>query len=73
MCFGDSPDPPPPPAAPPPPPPTLDQAAPDTSAGKNTDQIIGNAEGVKKYRTTGLGIDKGGSPAATPTGLGIAS
>jgi hypothetical protein len=72
MCFSDSPDPPPPPAAPPPPPPTLDQAAPDTNK-KDSSEVIGNAEGVKKYRTTGLGISSGSSSTGTTTGLGISA
>jgi len=71
MCFSDSPSPPPPPAVPPPPPPTLDQAAPDKST-KQSDGVIGNAEGVKKYRTSGLGIEKStAASSGTSTGLGI--
>lgn len=70
MCFADSPDPPPPPALPPPPPPILDQAAPDT-AKRQGSEIVAEAKGVKKYRTSGLGIDKAAAPG-TSTGLGIA-
>lgn len=71
MCFGDSPPPPPPPASPPPPPPVLEQPAPETAAKTPSEDMTGQAQGMKKYRTD-LGIKNSGASAGTSgTGLGI--
>lgn len=72
MCFSnDPPPPPPPPAAPPPPPPVLEQAAPETGSPTAGEDAQNQAQGVKKYRTTSLGIPSTGSTGSTNSGLGI--
>lgn len=70
MCFGGN-DPPPPvtPAAPPPPPPVLEQVAPDTAAPTDSESQTAAAQGVKKYRSSALGIDTA-IPTAASTGTG---
>lgn len=75
MCFGSN-DPPPPatPATPPPPPPVLEQAAPETQAPSASDSENAGAAGVKKYRSSALGIGGATNSAASPgtsSGLGI--
>ena len=72
MCFGgDSPPPPAPPPPPPAPPPVLEQAAPQTSAPKQSDNLANQAAGTKKYRTSMLGISTADSGSSS--GLSIPS
>lgn len=72
MCFGgDSPPPPAPPPPPPAPPPVLEQAAPQTSAPKQSDNLANQAAGTKKYRNNSLGISAADSGSSS--GLSIPS
>ena len=70
MCFGGDSEPPPPPPPPPAPPPVLEQAAPQTSAPKQSDNLANQAAGTKKYRSSSLGISGG---AESGSGLSIPS
>lgn len=70
MCMGGSKAPPPVvPATPPPPPPVLEQAAPDVSSAKVSEDLKKQASGTKQYRTS-LSIGTA-SPTNNNTGLGI--
>ncbi len=72
MCLGgDSPPPAPPSPPPPAPPPVLEQAAPQTSAPKQSDNLANQAVGTKKYRTAGLDISGQAADAAAGSGLSI--
>lgn len=70
MCMGgDSPPAAAPPAPPPAPPPTLEQSAPQTSAPKQSDNLLNQSTGTKKYQTSSLGITN--SAAGPSSGLTI--
>jgi hypothetical protein len=72
MCFGgDSAPVAPAPAPPPAPPPVLEQAAPQTTAPKQSDDLANQAAGTKKYRTSGLGIGSDTTGSGSSTGLTI--
>lgn len=66
MCFMPKAPDPVEPAPPPPPPPVLEQAAPNTAVN---DQIKGQAQGTKKYRTSGLGITSDGGSGNSSLGI----
>jgi len=70
MCLGGNSPSPQAPPAPPPPPPTLDQAAPEVTSPKSSDDQKAAASGTKAYRTSlAIGTPTGGG--ATSSGLGI--